>query len=312
MTDIRDRFWAKVDVRGPDDCWEWTASRRAKGYGQFNAYGRPMSASRFAAVLRLGYFDPSLSVLHKCDNPPCVNPAHLYLGTQSNNERDKVARGRHHNVQKTACPRGHDYTDDNTYTNTKGCRVCRTCKNARAREARKGEQAMNEQLAAALVAAMTEVRNPSRDAKANAGSYGYTYLTYDALSDHLRPILARHGLAWVHPVWNDDGHVMVSTTIIHASGESIEFGPLTWPALPKVQDFGGLISYLKRYSLISTFGMGAGDDDDGKAANDANPPSSQQGATPYRRGNRPQAKHLHRAGEIPERPHRLHGRRPGP
>ena len=130
---------------------------------------------------------------------------------------------------------------------------------------------MNELIGAAYVAAMIEVQNPSRDAKANAGSYGYTYLTYDALSDYLRPILAKHGIAWTHPVENDDTHVRVSTLLVHTSGESWEFGPLTWAMPPKVQDFGGLLSYLKRYSLISTFGMGAGDDNDAAVVNSQDP-----------------------------------------
>jgi len=146
---------------------------------------------------------------------------------------------------------------------------------------------MNEQLSAALVAAMGEIHNPSRDAKANAGSYGYSYLSYDALSDHLRPILAKHGLAWVHPIWNDSQFVMVGTTIVHVSGESVEFGPLVWPMLPKVQDFGGLISYLKRYSLISTFGMGAGDDNDAQTV-----PHTERSSTPVGNLTGPAAKNM--------------------
>lgn len=137
---------------------------------------------------------------------------------------------------------------------------------------------MTAELCAALVKAMAELANPNRDAKANAGTYGYAYLSYDALSDHVRPILARHGLAWVHGVSNDGEHLEVTTRILHASGEGMDFGPLFWPMPAKVQDFGALISYLKRYSLISALGIGAGEDDDAAKVNE--PTARPQGDTP--------------------------------
>lgn len=89
------RFWAKVDVRGKDECWEWTASRRGRmGYGQFvNAEGRHEMAHR--AAWRLTRGRPAVPLaLHTCDNPPCCNPAHLYEGTHADNVADRMNRGR--------------------------------------------------------------------------------------------------------------------------------------------------------------------------------------------------------------------------
>jgi hypothetical protein len=90
------RFWRKVDVRGPDECWEWTGSRLPFGYGQIVArYGHPsIKTHRFAYELANGPIPDGLKVLHRCDNPPCCNPAHLFLGTLLDNRRDCLAKGR--------------------------------------------------------------------------------------------------------------------------------------------------------------------------------------------------------------------------
>ena len=125
----------------------------------------------------------------------------------------------------------------------------------------------NSEFYTALNSALAEIRNPSKDAKADTGTYGYTYLSYDQASDYLRPVLAKHGLGWMHDVSNDDTHVLVRTVIFHTSGQTLEVGPVSWPMPEKVQTYGGLISYLKRYQLVSTFGLGAGDDDDAQEAN---------------------------------------------
>lgn len=92
-----DRFWAKVDRRGADECWPWTGAHLPHGYGLLRAphARRNLHAHRVAWVLKHGREVPAgLCVLHRCDNPPCCNPAHLFLGTQVDNIRDRVAKGR--------------------------------------------------------------------------------------------------------------------------------------------------------------------------------------------------------------------------
>lgn len=87
------RFWSKVDRRGPDDCWEWQASRTWQGYGHFGIGGsNPYLAHRIAFVIANG--DTELCVLHHHDNPSCCNPKHLYAGTIEDNNRDRDNKGR--------------------------------------------------------------------------------------------------------------------------------------------------------------------------------------------------------------------------
>jgi hypothetical protein len=79
---LEERFWAKVDKSGgPSACWLWTASTN-KGYGQLEIDGRPEGAHRIAYKLSIGPIPNGLSVCHSCDNPPCCNPSHLFLGSK--------------------------------------------------------------------------------------------------------------------------------------------------------------------------------------------------------------------------------------
>lgn len=92
-----ERFWPKVDrTGGPDDCWLWKARRLPSGYGMLRGdEGRDVYAHRFSWEIHSGQAIPDGWVIcHKCDNPPCVNPAHLFLGTVLDNNRDCIAKGR--------------------------------------------------------------------------------------------------------------------------------------------------------------------------------------------------------------------------
>lgn len=91
------RYWAKVDKRGPDECWPWVAYRHGAGYGRINrgpAKAGQVFAHRVSWEIHYGSIPDGLYVLHRCDNPPCQNPAHLFVGTTADNMRDKVAKGR--------------------------------------------------------------------------------------------------------------------------------------------------------------------------------------------------------------------------
>lgn len=91
-----ERFWPKVDVGEPNECWEWKASKR-NGYGQFRVRRMPslrMGAHRFAWTVTHGKIPAGMCVLHKCDNPPCCNPSHLLLGNHADNMVDMVRKGR--------------------------------------------------------------------------------------------------------------------------------------------------------------------------------------------------------------------------
>jgi DNA-binding transcriptional regulator YiaG len=88
-----ERFWSKVDKR-PDECWNWEAARAKNGYGRFMLNGRNRLAHVIAYELARGPIPSGLYVLHRCDNPPCVRPDHLFLGTLSDNTQDCLAKGR--------------------------------------------------------------------------------------------------------------------------------------------------------------------------------------------------------------------------
>ena len=90
-------FMNYVDDSDPDGCWPWLLSKRGNGYGQVNieglvGYGR--IASRASYLLFVGSIPEGMKVLHTCDNPPCVRPSHLFLGTSKDNTQDMYAKGR--------------------------------------------------------------------------------------------------------------------------------------------------------------------------------------------------------------------------
>jgi hypothetical protein len=98
-------YWAKVGVKGEDECWNWTACRDGDGYGQYGRFnfGNGMSAAHRVSAYIAGLI-PSIGsqsdndqVLHKCDNTKCQNPKHFFIGSNKDNMADKVKKGRQAN-----------------------------------------------------------------------------------------------------------------------------------------------------------------------------------------------------------------------
>lgn len=90
------RFWSKIDVRGPNDCWPWKASCDRHGYGQFKAEtgATPKRAHRVAYALICGEIEAGSVLRHSCHTPACCNPRHLLPGTQADNHDDRERSGR--------------------------------------------------------------------------------------------------------------------------------------------------------------------------------------------------------------------------
>jgi len=90
---LEERFWFYTDKIDLDDCWEWKANKR-NGYGRIYFDGRLHTAHRISWIIHFGEIPDKLKVLHKCDNPSCVNPYHLFLGTQEDNVHDMCNKNR--------------------------------------------------------------------------------------------------------------------------------------------------------------------------------------------------------------------------
>ncbi len=147
---------ARAKVSGPDDCWPWVGkSTRRRGYGVISHNNKTMTASRLSWIFHHGEIpSKKIFVCHKCDNPPCINPNHLFLGTNSDNVRDAIKKGRHkYNAQilaagrllgsrslkskrpaKSHCLAGHPFEGANIISRFRAkkglIRECRACKNA--------------------------------------------------------------------------------------------------------------------------------------------------------------------------------------
>ncbi len=92
------RFWSHVNILGDNDCWEWKKYTQKEGYGRFKHDKKPLRAHRVSWIIHNGVIPNDLCILHKCDNPPCVNPSHLFLGTRADNAKDRDAKGRNKSV----------------------------------------------------------------------------------------------------------------------------------------------------------------------------------------------------------------------
>jgi hypothetical protein len=132
------RFWSRVQKSS--GCWNWTGGLNYWGYGQMAFMGKTMGAYRASWIIHNGPIPNGFFVLHRCDNRRCVNPGHLWLGTQKDNIQDAVRKGRHRRQIEivTHCKYGHRFTPENTGHSVAArnpkWRYCKTCNKRRCRE----------------------------------------------------------------------------------------------------------------------------------------------------------------------------------
>ena len=144
---LYDKFISKVERIPGISCWVWAGMTNAtSGYGMlWKVRGKSMQAAhRVSYELHKGPIPEGMLVCHSCDFRLCVNPDHLWLGTDADNMRDMREKGRgspppirygkdHHCGKKTHCPKGHEYSAENTYLYSgRAGRMCKTCTKARA------------------------------------------------------------------------------------------------------------------------------------------------------------------------------------
>jgi hypothetical protein len=129
--EIYKKLISRTKINEATGCWEWTARKDPRGYGKFHINGRENGTHRLMYSLTKGDVS-GLCVCHSCDNPSCINPKHLWLGTQQDNMRDAVQKKRHGAVKKTHCKHGHEFNEENTGRKKKsGRRYCKTCNMSR-------------------------------------------------------------------------------------------------------------------------------------------------------------------------------------
>jgi hypothetical protein len=133
-----ERFFQKVNKSGNEkypDCWIWDGGRTSKDYGSFKYYPDKTAIGAHVAshLFHLGEVPKGMLVCHHCDNPPCVNPKHLFLDTYSGNMKDMFAKDRQgsSNRERTHCRRGHEFTPENILSRKSADgtvqRICKEC-----------------------------------------------------------------------------------------------------------------------------------------------------------------------------------------
>lgn len=121
-------------------CIEWDGNIMISGYGRICRNGKQYLAHRYVWEEENGPIPEGMNVCHHCDNPPCINIDHLFLGTHNDNVQDRLLKKGHHNTHKTHCPAGHELSGDNLFPSDvlagrgRRCKRCHVNRN-RARRA---------------------------------------------------------------------------------------------------------------------------------------------------------------------------------
>jgi len=135
---LYDRILAKVAKDPASGCWNWTGPYHATRPYPNNRYGyisirkapgkwKSVDAHRAMWIALNGPTPSTVYVCHRCDNPLCVFPDHLFAGAPRDNTRDMIAKNRHNNGKKTICKRGHPLEEENVYITPAGARACKIC-----------------------------------------------------------------------------------------------------------------------------------------------------------------------------------------
>jgi hypothetical protein len=158
MVDVLSRFWGRVN-KIPYGCWEWTGyvSKPRNGYGEFWIAGKTIRTHRFSYEIHFGPIPKGFQVCHHCDNTKCVRPDHLFCGTNQDNARDAIQKGRRflgflggvwvgkdgkrglgkpRGYRFNKCPNGHPYTNESRRVYANGWQTCGICERERTRRYR--------------------------------------------------------------------------------------------------------------------------------------------------------------------------------
>ena len=130
---VRDKKWLFSKVKKVNACWIWQGGISSHGYATFGIRSGKSKLTtyrvhRFSYELFKGFISHGYCVGHTCSNKICVNPDHLWLGTQSEVMKNMQRNGRHYNFRKTHCINNHEFTEENTYFYPNGHRQCRACR----------------------------------------------------------------------------------------------------------------------------------------------------------------------------------------
>lgn len=118
-------------------CRVWLGARNRKYYGQIRVGGKLEACHRTMFKMIKGEIPKGIQICHTCDTPQCINPNHLWAGTNRENSHDMVAKGRSHGQNKKSCPRGHPLSGSNLYMCPRGYRECKQCRRENVRRYRK-------------------------------------------------------------------------------------------------------------------------------------------------------------------------------